>query len=91
MRLVVNSDSSAHAAKFPALLLWFLRATDAAMTGALTTLKAAHMHAHAVIGQSQPERHGNAEILGACGLRPLVFPGACDHDFAGLWLHILAV
>lgn len=61
------------------------------MAGAATALKTADVHAHAVIGQSQPERHGDAEILSALRFRPLMLPGARHHDLARVWPHILPV
>ena len=91
MRLAMDAHSHARLAQFPALLLRLLGAADAAMAGAAATLKAADMDAHAVIGQPQPERHGDAEILGALRLRSLMLPGARHHDLARVWPHILPV
>jgi len=61
------------------------------MAGAAAAFKAADVNAHAVIGQPQPERHGDAEIFGALRLWPLMFPGARHHDLAGARPHILPV
>ena len=91
MRFAVDAHSHTRPAQFPALLLRLLRAADAAMAGAATALKTADVNAHAVIGQSQPERHGNAEILSALRFRPLMLPGARHHDLARLRPHILPV
>ena len=56
MRLAMDAHSHTLPAQFPALLLRLLGAADAAMAGAVAALKTADVNAHAVIGQSQPER-----------------------------------
>jgi len=91
VRLAMDAHSHARPAQLPALLLRLLGAADAAMAGAATAFKAADVDAHAIIGQSEPERHGDAEILGALGLRPLMLPGARHHDLARVRPHILPV
>ena len=91
MRLSMDAHSHARLAQLPALLLGLLGAANAAMAGAATAFKATYVNAHAVIGQSQPKRHGDAEILGALRLRPLMLPGARHHDLARARSNILPV
>ena len=86
-------DAHPHArpAQFPALLLRRFGAADAAVAGTLTALEAADVDAHAVVGESQPERHGDAEILGAFRLRAAVLPRTGHHDITGVRADILTI
>ncbi len=91
MRLAMDAHPHARPAQFPALLLRRFGAADAAVAGTLTALEAADVDAHAVVGESQPERHGDAEIFGSLRLRPIMLPGARHHDLARVRPHILPV